>query len=345
MNRWPSGCSRITSISGSRPCDRPCARRLRTVSTACPDSSSFCISSKSRAGGNVLHQRRELRDRRGRLGVDGDAELRGEPHGAQHAHRVLAQARHRRADQLQAPRADVGDAADVVPHFLGRRVEVERVDREVAPRRVLGLRAVDVVGKQPAVLVGRVVAGLRGAKRRDLDRFRPDMDVDEPESAADDEGAAEQRLHLLRARVGGDVEILGLDAEQEVADRAADDERLEAGVVQLARHLERPAAQLRAADRVVAGPVDARRAGFVPSGQEAGEQAANRHAIGMAQRAGAGVETNGCSRSRRRTPPRERQDRGVIECAAMIARAHLRNPRARPPAQGRRWSTDQRRIG
>ena len=58
MNRWPSGCSRITSISGRRPCERPCARRLRSVSTAWPESSSFCISSNSRAGGDVLDQRR-----------------------------------------------------------------------------------------------------------------------------------------------------------------------------------------------------------------------------------------------------------------------------------------------
>ena len=51
MNFGPSGCSRITSSSGSRPCDRPCARRLFSVSTAWPDSSSFCISSNRRAGG------------------------------------------------------------------------------------------------------------------------------------------------------------------------------------------------------------------------------------------------------------------------------------------------------
>ena len=35
-------------------------------------------------------------------------------------------------------------------------------------------------------------------------------------------------------RVGRDVEVLRLEAEQQVAHRAADDERLEAGVLQLA---------------------------------------------------------------------------------------------------------------
>ena len=126
------------------------------------------------------------------------------------------------------------------------------------------------------MLVGRVVAGLRGAKGRDFDRLRSDVYVDQAEPAADDERAPEQRLHLLRPGVGGDVEILGLDAEQQVANRAADDECLEAGVLQLARDLERAAAQLSAADRMVGGAVDAAvlRALFLP-----GRKRANRRRI------------------------------------------------------------------
>ena len=49
----------------------------------------------------------------------------------------------------------------------------------------------------------------------------PEHHVHQAEAPADDERAAEERLDLLRARVGGDVEILGLDAEQQVAHRAA----------------------------------------------------------------------------------------------------------------------------
>ena len=58
------------------------------------------------------------------------------------------------------------------------------------------------------------------------------MDMHEAEAAADDERAAEQRLDLLGRRVGRDVEVLGLDAEQQVAHGAADDERLEACLLQ-----------------------------------------------------------------------------------------------------------------
>jgi hypothetical protein len=48
------------------------------------------------------------------------------------------------------------------------------------------------------------------------------------EAAADDARAAEQRAHLFRRGAGGDVEILGLGADQQVAHGAADDIGLEA---------------------------------------------------------------------------------------------------------------------
>ena len=137
------------------------------------------------------------------------------------------------------------------------------------------------------MLVGRVVAGLRRAERRDLDRFGADMHVHEPEPAPDDEGAAEQRLHVLGPGIGGDVEILGLDAEQEVAHRAADDEGLEPGLVQPPRDVERAARKLMAANRVVARTVDPGLSVTVPAGQQAGEQAADHRAMRVARGNGA----------------------------------------------------------
>ena len=69
-----------------------------------------------------------------------------------------------------------------------------------------------------------------------------DHHVHQAEAPADDERAAEERLDLLRARVGGDVEVLRLDAEQQVAHRAADDVGVEAGLAQHARTPWRPRA-------------------------------------------------------------------------------------------------------
>ena len=78
------------------------AQALQRLDARGPDSSSFCISSNSRAGGHVLDQRRELRDRRRGLRLDRDAELGREAHRAQHPHRVLAVAGHRRRRSASA---------------------------------------------------------------------------------------------------------------------------------------------------------------------------------------------------------------------------------------------------
>ena len=207
---------------------------------------------------HVLEQRRQFGNGRRGLLFDRETELGGEPRGTQHAHRVLAIARDGIADQTHAPRPNVGHAADVVPDFLADRIEVERVAGEVAAQRVLGLRAEHVVGQQPAVLVGGVVACLPCAERRYLDRFRSREHVDQPEAPADDEGATKQRLDLFRRRVGRDVEILGRDAKQQVAHRAADDKGLEAGLLQLAGHVLRAARDLGPAYRMGIGAVDAR---------------------------------------------------------------------------------------
>ncbi len=244
-------------------------------------------------GRDVLDQRGELDDGRRRLGLDLDPELGGEPDGPQHPDRVLAVARGRRPDQLEPPLAHVRDPADVVPDLLGRGIEVERVDGEVAPGGVLGLRAVDVVGQQASVLVDRVVA-LRRPERRHLDGLAADVDVDQPEAAADDVGATEQRFHLLRGRVGRDVEVLRREREQQVADRPTDDEGAEPRGLQPLRHLQRAMRQLRPPHRMVGGAVDARHAHDLRRpGDEAGDQAADHRAGRAARGAGAECAVNG----------------------------------------------------
>ena len=56
--------------------------------------------------------------------------------------------------------------------------------------------------------------------------------VDDLEAATDDKGAPEQTFDLFGRGIGGDVEILGLHAEQQIAHRAAHHEGLEAGFLQ-----------------------------------------------------------------------------------------------------------------
>ena len=225
-------------------------------------------------GRHVLHEARKLGDGRRGLGIDGEPRLGGEAHRAQHPHGILAIARDRRADELQAAGAAVGHAADVVPDLLGRRIEVERIDREVAPRGILGLRAVHVVGEEASVLVGGLLRLLRRAEGGHLEHLGARVDVHQAEAPADDVGPAEERLDLLRRGVGRDVEVLGREAQEEIADRAAHHEGLESRLLQLFGHLARAARHLFAAHGVIGRRIDARGARR-PAGNQACEQAAD----------------------------------------------------------------------
>src|SRR6185312_1682662 len=128
------------------------------------------------------------------------------------------------------------------------------------------------------MLVGGVVARLRGAERRHLEDVAADVDVHEPETAADDERAAKERLDLLGRGVGRNVEVLRRDAEEQVADGAADDERLEPFFLQPAHDGARRVRQLLLAYRVLVGRVDARSAPLL-AGHEAGEQTADHRSV------------------------------------------------------------------
>ena len=96
--------------------------------------------------------------------LDVEAQLAGEAHRAQDAHRVLAHADLGVADGADQPRVQVAPAADVVDHpALGDVVE-QAVDGEVAAARVLLGGAEDVVvGDEQIVLAVAVLAGPRGS--------------------------------------------------------------------------------------------------------------------------------------------------------------------------------------
>jgi len=83
-----------------------------------------------------------------------------------------------------------------------------------------------------------------------LDQLLSAHDMDQPEPAADDPGSPEQRRSLFRGRIGGDIEILGRAAEQQVAHRTADHERLVAMVLQCRGDPKRTGADAFPADAV-----------------------------------------------------------------------------------------------
>ena len=172
------------------------------------------------------------------VGVDAEVEARGELDGAQDAHRVLAEARLGVADGAHHAPLDVAPTADPVEDLAVVEVVEEAVDGEVAAHRVLVRLAERVVGADEEVDVGAAVArriervgvGLRRpAERRDLDHLAaPEQHVHQAEASSDDARVAEQLAHVLGARAGRDVEVLGAPVEQQVAHAAADQVGLEA---------------------------------------------------------------------------------------------------------------------
>jgi hypothetical protein len=76
--------------------------------------------------------------------------------------------------------------------------------------------------------------------------------VADDETAADQAAAAKQRLDLLGPGVGCNVEVLGLEAGQQVAYPATDDIGLVAGVLKGIQGLEYGGSELRAGNRVLA---------------------------------------------------------------------------------------------
>ena len=150
-------------------------------------------------------------------------------------------------------RIQILHAADVVAHAEIGDVVVERVDREIAPQRVFLDRAVDVVAHDAPVdemaIAAAVVAG--AAERRDLDDLASEHDVGEAEAPADQAAVTEQAAHLLGRRVGRDVEVLGVSAEQEVAHRAADQKRRIAGFVQAVQHAQSAIGDIAARNAVL----------------------------------------------------------------------------------------------
>ena len=104
--------------------------------------------------------------------------------------------------------------------------------------------AEDVVAANQEIVVGlgRVLFGRFGHRvppeGGDLDDLaRAEEHVREAEAAADDAAVAEEGAHVLGARARRDVEVLRLAAEEQVADAAADEIRLEPGALEAAHDL------------------------------------------------------------------------------------------------------------
>lgn len=171
-----------------------------------------------------------------RCASDLEVELGGETYRPQHPHRVFQITLLRIADQADQAIADVVNAIGVVQQPLAGDVEVQGIDGEVAALGVVFQAAIDVVAQDAAAFVaGRaaiaIVLAFRmmGAEGGDLDDLAAEVHVYQFEAAADDPRVAEFGADLLRRGAGGDIEVLGSDAEHLVAYAAPDHVGLVAG--------------------------------------------------------------------------------------------------------------------
>ena len=103
-----------------------------------------------------------------------------------------------------------------------------------------------LVGRPLVFLIGFLLAV--GAEGGDLDGLATAHHMHDLEAPPDDARTAEQPPHLFRRGVGGDVEILGRLAQQQVAHRAADEVALVSRLRQRLAGFQRAVVKLVAAD-------------------------------------------------------------------------------------------------
>ena len=149
----------------------------------------------------------------------------------------------------------------VVDHVAGQGVVVHGVDGEVTPRRIFFLRAPDVVAQHTPTGVHRmghvgegffagafiaadllgIVAVKVGAEGGDLDHLvfaaSAIHHMDDAKTPPNDESSPKTGFHLFRRGVGGDIEVFGFQAHQQVTHRAAHDIGFKATLLQGAHHV------------------------------------------------------------------------------------------------------------
>src|SRR5690606_35748491 len=176
-------------------------------------------------GRHRIEHPRELRNRRERIGMNRETELRGETNRAQDAHRIFSIARLRIADQTQHACTSIFDASDVIPNREIADVVVEGIRCEISPPYVLFDRAVEIVAQDAPALIEdakpRLVDAIvhvnrrvRRSESRHFDDLVTEAHVRQVKATTDQAAIPEELFDLIRMRVRGDVEVLWASSEQ-----------------------------------------------------------------------------------------------------------------------------------
>ena len=174
----------------------------------------------------------------GGCGVDLEVEAGGESDGAHHAQLVLGEAQGGVADGADDAASEVFAAVDEVERggcgvarcFIFDGIEEHSVDGEVAAEYIFA-RVGGVTHCIGTAAVGVGAVGAEGGDLGgDLDVVDLIADEDNAEVRADGEGLGEEGDDLIGRGGGGDVEVLGREAQQQVAHASAGEEGLMARI-------------------------------------------------------------------------------------------------------------------
>ena len=146
---------------------------------------------------------------------------------------VLHEARFRIADGPQHPGLQVRTAIHIVDDPARERVFEQAVHGEIAALRVLLRR-----GELHAVRMAAIGVAAVFAKSGDLDVMLAALDDHHAKVRAHGMRAWEQLHHVVRRRVRGHIEILGLPAQQSIAHTAARQQSLMAGSHKLLHNIK-----------------------------------------------------------------------------------------------------------
>ena len=168
-------------------------------------------------GRNFHDQAVQPLQRRHGGGFDLEAQPGRESHGADQAQVVFLETLVRVADGAHHAAAQVLPASREVQHLVRIGIQQQRVDRKIAPHRILPGIAFEAHRiRTPAIAVAGVAA-----ERGHLHLGRVLAYQHDAEMRAHLLGALEQLAHAIGTRVGGHVEILRRAAQQQVAHAAA----------------------------------------------------------------------------------------------------------------------------
>ena len=191
--------------------------------------------------------------------MDGEAQFHRETHRAQHPDGVFPIALLRIADEPQDAGLMIVHAADVIDHGKIADVVIEGIDREIPPEGILLDRAVDVITQNPAILQNALIMRLLALQRPEsghFDDFLTEMHMRQTETTPDQTAIAKHPPNLLGMGIGHHIEVLGLAAQQQIADTAADQVGFEPGLLQSIQNFQRVFADQRARKGMLRAGVD-----------------------------------------------------------------------------------------